>query len=168
MRYRNLALRAAHRMHIRGGVGSGVRAACVRRTCNQSCLRSRGKSAAEQPRRGAPAHRRAEQDPIAEWISCTRASPARRRAICPDRASASPFRVGLPPNSVDMGNPIAAGALPWNGKNRDLGGGGYQGSRRGRHRIHQSWLCRHLHGYWSQRRQRKFRPQSRTARLTMD
>jgi Tannase and feruloyl esterase len=38
------------------------------------------------------------------------------------------IRVGLPPNSVDIANPMAAGALPWNGKNRDLGGGGYAGS----------------------------------------
>jgi hypothetical protein len=37
------------------------------------------------------------------------------------------IRVGLPPNSVDMTNPIAAGAVAWNGKNRDLGGGGYAG-----------------------------------------
>src|SRR5437899_9481392 len=34
------------------------------------------------------------------------------------------IRVGLPPNSVD----ILAGAVQWNGKNRDLGGGGYAGS----------------------------------------
>jgi hypothetical protein len=34
------------------------------------------------------------------------------------------IRVGLPPNSVD----ITAGAVPWNGKNRDLGGGGYAGA----------------------------------------
>jgi hypothetical protein len=38
------------------------------------------------------------------------------------------IRVGLPPNSVDITNPIAAGAVPWNGKNRDLGGGGFQGA----------------------------------------
>jgi hypothetical protein len=38
------------------------------------------------------------------------------------------IRVGLPPNDVDMVNPIAAGAVPWNGNNRDLGGGGYAGS----------------------------------------
>ena len=38
------------------------------------------------------------------------------------------IRVGLPPNSVDMTNPIAAGAVSWNGKNRDLGGGGYAGA----------------------------------------
>lgn len=34
------------------------------------------------------------------------------------------IRVGLPPNSVD----ITAGAVPWNGKNRDIGGGGYAGA----------------------------------------
>src|SRR4030095_2728911 len=28
------------------------------------------------------------------------------------------IRVGLPPNGVDITNPIAAGAVPWNGKNR--------------------------------------------------
>jgi hypothetical protein len=38
------------------------------------------------------------------------------------------IRVGLPPNSVDIANPAAAGAVPWNRKNRDLGGGGYAGS----------------------------------------
>ena len=38
------------------------------------------------------------------------------------------IRVGLPPNSVDIANPTAAGAVPWNGKNRDLGGGGYAGA----------------------------------------
>jgi hypothetical protein len=38
------------------------------------------------------------------------------------------IRVGLPPNSVDMTNPIAGGAVPWNSKNRDLGGGGYAGA----------------------------------------
>jgi len=41
------------------------------------------------------------------------------------------IRVGLPPNSVDLAALIAAGtadgAVPWNGKNRDLGGGGYAG-----------------------------------------
>jgi hypothetical protein len=37
------------------------------------------------------------------------------------------INVGLPPNSVDMSNPIAAGAVSWNGKNRDNGGGGYAG-----------------------------------------
>ena len=40
------------------------------------------------------------------------------------------IRVGLPPNGVDITNPIAAGAVPWNGKNRDLGGGGYVGQVR--------------------------------------
>jgi len=34
------------------------------------------------------------------------------------------IRVGLPPNSVD----ITAGAVPWNGKNRDIGGGGFAGA----------------------------------------
>jgi len=33
------------------------------------------------------------------------------------------IRVGLPPNSIDH----TAGAVPWNRKNRDLGGGGYAG-----------------------------------------
>jgi tannase/feruloyl esterase len=37
------------------------------------------------------------------------------------------IRVGLPPNSVDITSPTAAGAVPWSGKNRDLGGGGYAG-----------------------------------------
>src|SRR5215467_163394 len=36
------------------------------------------------------------------------------------------IRVGLPPNGVD----ITAGAVPWNGKNRDLGGGAYVGQVR--------------------------------------
>jgi hypothetical protein len=34
------------------------------------------------------------------------------------------IRVGLPPNSVD----ITAGAVPWNGRNRDIGGGGFAGA----------------------------------------
>jgi len=38
------------------------------------------------------------------------------------------IRVGLPPNSVDLANPVAVGAVPWNGKNRDIGGGGFQGA----------------------------------------
>jgi Tannase and feruloyl esterase len=38
------------------------------------------------------------------------------------------IRVGLPPNSVDLTSPTAAGAVPWNGRNRDLGGGGYAGT----------------------------------------
>jgi len=38
------------------------------------------------------------------------------------------IRVGLPPNGVDLANPLTAGAVPWNGKNRDLGGGGYAGA----------------------------------------
>jgi Tannase and feruloyl esterase len=46
----------------------------------------------------------------------------------PGQAQRLVIRVGLPPNSVDMTNPIAAGAVAWNGKNRDLGGGGYQGA----------------------------------------
>ena len=46
----------------------------------------------------------------------------------PGQSQQLKIRVGLPPNSVDMTNPIAAGAVPWNGKNRDLGGGGYAGA----------------------------------------
>ncbi len=38
------------------------------------------------------------------------------------------IRVGLPPNSVDITSPTAAGSVPWNGKNRDIGGGGYAGA----------------------------------------
>ena len=38
------------------------------------------------------------------------------------------IRVGLPPNTVDRANAIAVGAVAWNGKNRDLGGGGYAGA----------------------------------------
>src|SRR5262249_60199340 len=40
------------------------------------------------------------------------------------------IRVGLPPNSVDFASLNAANqaaAVPWNRKNRDLGGGGYSG-----------------------------------------
>ncbi|HEX8011010.1 MAG TPA: tannase/feruloyl esterase family alpha/beta hydrolase [Casimicrobiaceae bacterium] len=37
------------------------------------------------------------------------------------------IRVGLPPNDVDITSLTAAGAVPWNGRNRDLGGGGYAG-----------------------------------------
>jgi hypothetical protein len=46
----------------------------------------------------------------------------------PGQSQRLTIRVGLPPNSADSTNPIAAGAVPWNGKNRDLGGGGYAGS----------------------------------------
>jgi feruloyl esterase len=46
----------------------------------------------------------------------------------PGQSQRLTIRVGLPPNSVDMANPIATGAVPWNGKNRDLGGGGYAGA----------------------------------------
>jgi hypothetical protein len=46
----------------------------------------------------------------------------------PGQSQQLKIRVGLPPNGVDMANPIAAGAVPWNGKNRDLGGGGYAGA----------------------------------------
>ena len=46
----------------------------------------------------------------------------------PGQSERITIRVGLPPNSVDMANPIAVGALPWNGKNRDLGGGGFAGA----------------------------------------
>src|SRR6266542_2329654 len=45
----------------------------------------------------------------------------------PGQSQQLKIRVGLPPNSVDNTNPTAAGAVPWNGKNRDLGGGGYAG-----------------------------------------
>src|SRR5436189_4321397 len=37
------------------------------------------------------------------------------------------IRIGLPPNSTDITGPTAAGAVPWNGRNRDIGGGGYAG-----------------------------------------
>src|SRR5438477_6545328 len=46
----------------------------------------------------------------------------------PGQSQQLKIRVGLPPNSVDITNPTAAGAVPWNGKNRDLGGGGYAGT----------------------------------------
>jgi hypothetical protein len=46
----------------------------------------------------------------------------------PNQSQQLIIRVGLPPNSVDLTNPIAAGAVPWNGKNRDIGGGGYAGA----------------------------------------
>jgi hypothetical protein len=45
----------------------------------------------------------------------------------PGQSQQISIRVGLPPNSVDITRPTAAGAVPWNGKNRDLGGGGYAG-----------------------------------------
>jgi hypothetical protein len=38
------------------------------------------------------------------------------------------IRVGLPPNAADLTNAIAAGAVGWNARNRDLGGGGYAGA----------------------------------------
>jgi len=41
----------------------------------------------------------------------------------PGQAQHIKIRVGLPPNNGD----ITVGAVPWNGKNRDLGGGGYAG-----------------------------------------
>jgi hypothetical protein len=46
----------------------------------------------------------------------------------PGQSQQLKIRVGLPPNSVDITNPTAAGAVPWNGKNRDIGGGGYAGA----------------------------------------
>src|SRR5947207_9211583 len=46
----------------------------------------------------------------------------------PGQSQRLTIRVGLPPNSADATNPIAAGAVPWNSRNRDLGGGGYAGS----------------------------------------
>jgi hypothetical protein len=46
----------------------------------------------------------------------------------PGQSQQVKIRVGLPPNSVDLTNAIAAGAVPWNGNNRDLGGGGYAGA----------------------------------------
>ncbi len=46
----------------------------------------------------------------------------------PGQSQQLKIRVGLPPNSGDITNPTAAGAVPWNGKNRDLGGGGYAGA----------------------------------------
>ena len=72
----------------------------------------------------------------------------------PGQSERITIRVGLPPNSVLMANPIAVGAVPWNGKNRDRPW--LRGCRRRRHRVHQSWLCRHVHRYGSQRREREF------------
>ncbi len=46
----------------------------------------------------------------------------------PGQSQQLKIRVGLPPNTVDMTNPMAGGAVTWNGRNRDLGGGGYAGS----------------------------------------
>jgi hypothetical protein len=46
----------------------------------------------------------------------------------PGQSQQLKIRVGLPPNSVDLTNPTATGAVSWNGKNRDLGGGGYAGA----------------------------------------
>ena len=46
----------------------------------------------------------------------------------PGQSQQLKIRVGLPPNSVDIASPTAAGAVAWNGKNRDLGGGGYAGA----------------------------------------
>src|SRR5262249_49350405 len=44
----------------------------------------------------------------------------------PGQSQQIKIRVGLPPNGVD----ITTGAMPWNGKNRDLGGGAYVGQVR--------------------------------------
>jgi hypothetical protein len=46
----------------------------------------------------------------------------------PGQSQQLKIRVGLPPNSVDITSATAAGAVRWNGKNRDLGGGGYAGA----------------------------------------
>ena len=46
----------------------------------------------------------------------------------PGQSQQLKIRVGLPPNNIDAANPVAAGAAPWNGNNRDLGGGGYAGA----------------------------------------
>ena len=48
----------------------------------------------------------------------------RSAGYLPGQSQQLKIRVGLPPNSVDSTNPAAAGAVSWNGKNRDLGGGG--------------------------------------------
>jgi feruloyl esterase len=45
----------------------------------------------------------------------------------PGQSQQLKIRVGLPPNSVDIPSPTAVGAVPWNGRNRDIGGGGYAG-----------------------------------------
>ena len=45
----------------------------------------------------------------------------------PGQSQQIKIRVGLPPNDADAADPIAAGAISWNGNNRDLGGGGYAG-----------------------------------------
>jgi len=45
----------------------------------------------------------------------------------PGQAQQLHIRVGLPPNSVDFAA-AGAGAVPWNARNRDLGGGGYAGA----------------------------------------
>jgi len=48
----------------------------------------------------------------------------------PGQSQQLKIAVGLPPNSADIAaNPtITAGAVPWNQRNRDLGGGGYAGA----------------------------------------
>ena len=46
----------------------------------------------------------------------------------PGQSQQLKIRVGLPPNTVDRATAIAVGAVAWNGKNRDLGGGGYAGA----------------------------------------
>jgi len=46
----------------------------------------------------------------------------------PGQSQQIKIRVGLPPNIADMASPTAAGAKPWNARNRDLGGGGYAGT----------------------------------------
>jgi hypothetical protein len=45
----------------------------------------------------------------------------------PGQAQQIRIRVGLPPNEVDRASPAASGAVLWNARNRDLGGGGYAG-----------------------------------------
>src|SRR5262245_23183383 len=47
----------------------------------------------------------------------------------PGQSQQLKIRIGLPPNSLAiMTDSAAAGAVTWNGRNRDLGGGGYAGA----------------------------------------
>jgi hypothetical protein len=63
---------------------------------------------------------------MVEFTVSTKSGPS--AGYLPGQSQQIKIRVGLPPNSVDMMNPSAAGAVPWNGKNCDLGGGGYAGA----------------------------------------
>ena len=135
---------------------------------NQSRLRLGGKSADKQPRRGTPAHRRAERALLQSGfrilgrVRPVGGIPARTERADHDsrRLAAEQRRHG----ESDRGGRRAVERQESRPRRRWL-----RRCRRRRHRVHQSWLCRHVHRYRSQRREREFRIESRRhAQLWID